>query len=626
MDYKGGYVGKILRVNLSENKITTEPLELETAQMFMGGRGLGSKIIFEEVAPKTDPLGVENKIVFATGPLTGSRAPSCCRFVVVTKSPVTNTITMANAGGFFGPELKFAGYDAIVIEGKAKKPSFIQIRDSEVKIRDASFLWGLCTNDTEDYLQERLGASDSKIACIGPAGEKLVKYASVISGKRAAGRGGVGAVMGSKNLKAVVVQGTGKINYADESTFKEAVKELHKKYKESPQLLKNFSKYGTPDIIGLINELGILPTKNFQFGKFDDIEKIDAIAQKAYVRKHLSCYICPVGCGKIKLIPSGTYAGMSSEGPEYESSVLLGSNCGIGDMDAIITADRLCDEFGMDTISTGNVIGFAMELYDRKIISKKDTDGIKLKFGNSDAMMQMIRKIAFREGFGDLLAEGVRYASKSIGNGAEDYALHVKGLELPGYDPRGAKAHGFGFAVSPRGACHNRGYAIQEIFGNKPPEEVDRFEVKGKGRLTKWNQDFRAIADSASMCAFVFDMASAFPKSPLPESVAKLWASATGFNVTEEDLWKVGERVNSLERAFNFREGFTRADDILPKRIMEEPMPDGPAKGQTVGKEDLDLMLDEYYKARGWYNNGKPKKSSLVKLGMKNIADAIKAT
>jgi len=619
--FKGGYMGKILRVNLSENKITSEPLKLKTAQLVMGGRGIGSKIIFDEVAPKTDPLGIENKIVFATGPLTGSKAPSCCRYVVVTKSPLTNTITMANAGGFFGPEIKFAGYDAIVIEGKAKKPSFIQIKNSEVKIRDASFLWGLNTNDTEDYLKERLGASNSKIASIGPAGEKLVKFSSVISGKRAAGRGGVGAVMGSKNLKAVVVQGTGKINYADESTFNETVKELHKKYKESPTLLKDFAKYGTPDIIGLINELGILPTRNFQLGKFDDIENIDAIAQKTFVKKHLSCYICPVGCGKIKLITSGPYAGMSSEGPEYESSVLLGPNCGIKDIDAIIAADRLCDEFGLDTISTGNAIGFAMELYERKILSKKDTEGIVLKFGNSEALIQMIRKIAFREGLGDILAEGVRYASKKIGKGAEKYALHVKGMELPGYDPRGAKAHGFGFAVSPRGACHNKGYSIQEIFNNTKPEKVDRFEVKGKGRLTKWNQDFRAIADSASMCAFVFDMAD-----DLPDSVAKLWGSLTGFNVTEKDVWRVGERVNNIERAFNFREGFSRADDILPKRIMEEPMPAGPAKGQIVSKEDLDLMLDEYYEARGWDQNGKPKKSSLIKLGLETVATAIEAT
>lgn len=619
MEYEGGYAEKILRVNLTEKTVSTEPLKPETARMFLGGRGLGSKVIFDEVMAKTDPLGPENKMVFVTGPLTGTIAPSSPRSVIVTKSPLTNTITMANFGGFFGPELKFAGFDAIIFEGKAESPSYLWIRNGEVKIKDAGSLWGLCTTDTQHYLKELTGEAAAKVACIGPAGEKLVKYACVISDRRAAGRGGVGAVMGSKNLKAVAVRGTGKIQYANEKDFRKAVSSLLKKYKESPSLYPNFSKHGTPDIIELINELGILPTRNFQSGVFDGVERIDALAQAKFVTRHLSCCGCPVACGKLKINKSEPHMGMSSEGPDYESTVMLGPACGIGDMNTIIAADRLCDEYGLDTISTGNSIGFAMEIYERKIISRKDTKGVNLEFGNDDALLKTIRNIAFRVGFGDLLAEGVRCTSKKIGKGAENYANHVKGLELPGYDPRGAKAHGFAYAVSPRGACHNRGYAIQEIFGAKEPEVVDRFAIKGKGKLTKWNQDFRAIADSATMCAFIFDMVE-----ELPRSIAKLWAAASGFKITAEDVWKVGERVNNIERAFNVREGFARKDDVLPRRIMKEPMPSGPSKGQMIRKRDLDSMLDEYYENRGWDNNGFPKRSTLEQLGLKTVADDLK--
>ncbi len=613
-------MGKILRVNLSQKEISVEPLDINTARMFFGGRGLGAKIIFDEVKAKTHPFSPENKIVFATSPLNGTTAPSCSRFSIVTKSPLTNTITMASSGGFFGAELKFAGYDAVIVEGKADVPSYLWINDREVKIRDAGALWGLNTSDTQDYLKQLINEHNVRIACIGPGGENLVKYAAVISDKRAAGRGGVGAVMGSKNLKAVAVQGTGKVNYADKKAFRKAIWDLHEKYQESPALYSDFASHGTPGILELIDEYGILPTRNFQSGTFENMEKIDALAQKTVRMRHVSCYMCPISCGKIKIIKSGSYAGMSSEGPEYESTVLLGPNCGIDDLDTIIAADRFCDEYGIDTMSTGNTIGFAMELYERNIISIKDTDGIDLKFGNGKALLQMIRKIAFRDGFGDVLAEGVKIASEKIGNGAENYAIHCKGLELPAYDPRGAKAHGFAFAVSPRGACHNKGYAAQEIFGKTEPEEVDRFEVKGKGRLTKWNQDYRTIGDSANMCTFVFDMVK-----EIPESVADLWAAVSGFDVTEKDVWIIGERVNNIERAFNIREGFTRKDDILPRRFMEEAMPEGASKGEKVTKKDFNLMLDEYYEARGWDRKGIPRKSTLDRLGMSDVAENLEA-
>lgn len=622
--YKGGYAGKILRVNLTDQQVKEEPLPFEMAKDFIGGAGFGIKYLFDEVPAHADALGPDNKLIFSPGPFSGTTVPCASRMAVTAKSPLTGAVGMALSGGQFPVELKFAGYDALIIEGRSKEPVYLFIKDGQVKFRSAKNVWGMKTTDTQQIIKNDLNDQNIRIACIGPAGENQIKIASIINEWRAVGRKGLGAVMGSKNLKAIAVRGVEKIKIADKEKLKEKRKVFTQAMKDSPVLYPAFSKVGTPMVVDHLCHMGIFPTKNYSAtGEYDPIEEIGTQVQATRNVGKEHCYGCPVGCSQVKLARTGEYAGTMTEGPEFETMYSYGGATGVENIDAIIAADRLADEMGFDTISSGVTIAFAMELYEKGILTKEDTGGIELTFGNDQAMMAILKKLSFREGIGDLLADGSKIAAEKIGKGSEKYAMHVKGLELPAYDVRGAKAHGLNFATAFTGADHCRGYAFQEIFGIPVPKEVDRFAAEGKGELTKWNQDIRtATTDAPTMCGFILDMAVV---GIAAQNTADLMEAVTGMHYTPEDILAVGERINNLARAFNVREGFTRADDTLPERLMNDPIPGGVSKGHFISREDLKLMLDDYYAARGWdKETGAPTRKTLTSLNLGYAADALK--
>jgi len=622
--YKGGYSGKVLRVNLTEQKSTVEDLPQETARDFIGGAGFGIKYLFDEVKGGTDALGPENKLIFASGPFSGTTIPCASRMAVTAKSPLTGAVGMALTGGHFPVELKFAGYDALIIEGKAETPTYVWIKDGEVKFRSAKKLWGMKTTDTQQIIKNELHDQNIRIACIGPAGENQIKIACIINEWRAVGRKGLGAVMGSKNLKAIAIRGTGEVAVADKDKLKAARAEMTKAMKESPVLYPNFSKLGTAMVVDHTCAIGIFPTKNFTAtGEYNPVDKIGVEVQVTRNVGSEACYGCPVACSQLKLAKTGPYAGVLTEGPEFETMYSYGGVTGVEDIDAIIAADRLADELGFDTMSSGVTIAFAMELYEKGILTKEDTGGLALNFGNHEAMNTILRQMAYREGVGDLLADGSRAAAERIGKGSEKYAMHVKGLELPAYDVRGAKAHGLNYATSYTGADHCRGYAFQEIFGIPVPHEVDRFSAEGKGKLTKWNQDIRtATTDAPTMCAFLLDMAVV---GIAAQNTASLMEAVTDLTYTPDDVLQVGERINNLAHAFNVREGLSRADDTLPERLLTEPLKGGASKGHFISREELDQMLDEYYTERGWdVETGVPTREKLEELGLGYVADQLK--
>ena len=618
--YQGGYTGKILRVNLSEQTAVEEQLPPEVARDYIGGAGFGIKYLFDELEAGVDPLGPENKLIFAGGPFSGTTVPCASRMAVTAKSPLTGAVGMSLSGGHFPVELKFAGYDGLIIEGRAAKPTYIWIKDGKTHFRSAAKVWGMRTSDCQQIIKNELNDQNIRLACIGPAGENLCKIACIINEMRAFGRKGLGAVMGAKNLKAIAVRGSNPIAIFSLEKLKIARGAMAKAMKASHVLYPEFAKTGTPSNVDNTCALGIFPAKNWTAtGEFEPVEQIGVEALKSRNTGSQACYGCPVGCSQIKVARSGPYAGVMAEGPEFETLYSFGGETGVDNMDAIIAADRLADELGLDTISAGVVIGFAMELYEKGIIEAADTGGIELKFGNHQAMVELLGLIARREGIGALLADGVRIAAQKIGPAAELCALHVKGLELPGYDVRGAKAHGLNYATSFTGADHNRGYAFQEIFGIPIPQAVDRLTITDKGQLTKWNQDVRiATADCPTMCVFLLDMAVPHMAT---ENTAALMEAVTGLVYTPQEIARVGERINNLAKAFNVREGFTRDDDTLPRRLMTEPLKAGASKGHLISQNDLDQMLDEYYTARGWDPaTGIPTRKKLVELGLEYVA------
>jgi aldehyde:ferredoxin oxidoreductase len=613
----------MLRVNLSDKTARQEKLPVEMAQDFIGGAGFGVKLLYDELKAGTDPLGPANKLIFAPGPFTGTTVPCASRIAVTGKSPATHTVGMGLSGGFFPAELKFAGVDVLIIEGKAEKPTYVWIQDGEVRFRDADKIWGTQTSDCQQVIKDDLKDQNIRIACIGPAGERLSRIAAIINERRAAGRKGLGAVMGSKNLKAIAVRGSGSIRIASEEKFKIARSQMLKAMKESPVLYSEFARVGTPSNVDNTCALGIFPAKNWTAtGKFLPVDQIgvEPLETRRIGKEH--CYDCPVGCSQMRLAQTGPYAGILAEGPEFETLYSLGGETGVDNLDSIIAADRLCDELGLDTISAGVTVGFAMELFEKGILSLADTGGLKLTFGNHEAMVALIRQIAFREGIGALLADGVKAAAQKIGKGAEKCAMHIKGLELPGYDVRGAKGHGLAYATSYTGADHNRGYAFQEIFGIPVPYPVDRLSIEGKGKLTKWNQDVRtATSDCPTMCVFLLD--TSLPATAT-DNTAALMEAVTGMPFTAEEVTRVGERINNLARAFNTREGFTRADDTFPERLMTEPLESGASKGHVITRDDLKTMLDEYYTVRGWdLKTGTPTRQKLVELNLGYVADQL---
>jgi len=608
----GGYMGKILRVNLTEGTLRDEMLSEDVLKMWLGGRGLGVYLMLKEVDPRVDPLSPENKLIILTGPLTGTAAPESGRWCSVTKAPLTGTIHDSHSGGKWGPELKFAGYDGIIIEGASEKPVYLWIHNGKAELRDAKHLWGKDTHATTDILIEELGDKNIKVMCIGPAGENLVKFACLINDKgRAAGRGGHGAVMGSKKLKAIAVRGTMKPKIANESRFREAVKLNVDKIKKHPVTGEALPKYGTAVLVNIINKHGILPTRNFQTGVHPTADKYsgETIAEKTLIRR-VPCWGCIIACGRYTKISDAAPFQGEGDGPEYETVWAFGAQTGTDDLAAISKANFLCNELGLDTISMGHVIGTLMELYEKGKVPIEKLRGLEPKWGNRAAIVELTWRTAYRSGIGDDLAEGAKKLAEKYG--APELAMVVRGQELPAYDPRGVQGHGLGYATSNRGGCHLRSYMIApEVLG--VPQLVDRFTTNGKAELVKTFQDGFAVIDSLVLCKF-----NTF--ATWVEDWVGMVAGATGWNITLEELTKIGERIYNAERVFNILAfGDGRAYDTLPRRLLVEPMPEGPARGHTV---KLDEMLEEYYNLRGWVD-GRPTREKLEELGLKEFADKL---
>jgi aldehyde:ferredoxin oxidoreductase len=540
--------------------------------------------------------------------------------MVCTKSPLTGAFARSVGGADFGAWLKFAGYDFIMVEGQSERPVYIHLTRDSCQILDASELWGKNTKETQDWLYQQHG-KNTRVACIGPAAEKLVKYGVIISGRRTAGRCGTGTVMGSKKLKAVAVTAKRNLQLHDPGVFKQLAKKQIEIYKASGGC-QHHKDMGTTDTQNVTNALGIYPVKNFRYGRQTDYERLTGEEYRKLRTGDFGCYSCLVKCGKANLVKAGLYAGAYSEGPEYETIWVFTGPTDSTNMEATVAADQLCDDLGLDTISTGNCIGFAYELYEKGILTKKDTDGLELTYGNYSAMIDLIGKIARREGIGDVLAEGTMRAAATIGKGAEAYAIHVKGLELPGYDPRGAKSQGFNYATASIGASHCYGYAGQEIFGAPVPREVDRFAEAENADIVIYNQDQTAMSEVGIACSFSTSW------DWLEPLFGKMLAAATGIDqfADYDYIWKAGGRIVNLERAFNVREGFGRQQDTLPQRILTEPLhtQGAPGEGQIV--RELDKFLDAYYQLRGWTKEGIPSPQKLEELGLGYVLKDITKT
>ena len=597
-----GWNGKLLRVDLGAETCVIEELNLAWAASYIGGRGLATKYLSEEVDPQVDPLGPDNKLIFATGPLTGSYGAANGRYMAVTKSPLTGTVASSNSGGYFPGELKYAGFDMIIVEGKAQRPLYLRIHNQRAELADAGHLWGKTTADTEDLIRQEFHG-DAKVACIGPAGENLVHYACIVNDKhRAAGRTGVGMVMGSKNLKAVAVRGTGGFGVADPKAYREAARECYKLLKLHPVTGQGLPALGTPVLVNVINQSGALPTRNSQTSTFDHAEDIsgERLAQ-TFLKRNKGCLGCIIGCGRVTQLSDPRYSG-KGEGPEYESLWALGAACGISDLAAITKANYICNEYGMDTITAGSTVACAMELFERGLISEAEA-GMTLNFGDAGAMVKLVELAGKGEGFGKKIGLGSYRLADSYG--AAELSMTVKKLEFPAYDGRAIQGMGLEYATSNRGACHVRGYLVSpEILG--VPEKLDPAAIEGKAAWAKAFQDVTAVVDSAGVCLFTtFGIG-------IPQ-VARLFNAATGKSCSDEQMMEIGDRIWNLERLFNMKAGIDGSQDTLPKRILYEPLPDGPMQGAV---SRLPEMLPEYYSVRGWDAQGVPTQQKLQSLGL----------
>ena len=610
-----GWVGKVLRVDLSTGSITKEDINEQWAQEYIGGRGLAAKYLYEELDPNVEPFSPDNELIFASGPMTGTNASCGARYMVVTKSPLTGTITTSNSGGHWGPELKFAGYDMVILTGKAPVPSYLWIYDDDVQLVPAQHLWGKTVWETEDAIRSETGVQDAIVSCIGPAGENLVRFAAILNDRhRAAGRNGVGAVMGSKNLKAIAVRGTGGVTVASPDALMRATWAAKKKLKESPITGEGLRVYGTPILFNPINEHGGLPANNHQVSQFEQVEEISGERMtETRLAGPKACFACTIACGRVTHLPGDaaekflvtTHSRnwrIRGEGPEYEAGWAMGADCGVGDLDALIKANWLCNDLGMDPISFGGTLAAAMEMYEKGVVTKDQT-GMPLEFGSGEALVAMAEKTAYREGFGDELAEGGKRLTEKFGQ--PDLFMGSKGQEFAAYDGRTFQGIGLGYATSNRGACHLKAYTIAaEVFGI--PEKADPAVAEGKAELTKLFQDVTSTVDASGLCLFLtFGIGL--------EDIQPELNAATGIDYSMDDLLKIGERIHNLERVWNLKAGITGKDDTLPKRITSEGIPAGPAQGRV---SQLDKMLPEYYKARGWTADGQPSAGKLLELGI----------
>lgn len=596
-------LGQILRVNLSTGKISREEVPGDVRKHFVGGRGIGINYLFCELTPGVDPLGEENKLILVNGILAGTNAQGCARWLAMTKSPLTGGIGRACCGGSFGAYMKFAGLDAILVEGSAAQPVYLFIDGTQAELRDARDLWGLDTQETRERLETK-HEGRLEVACIGPAGEKLVRYATITNGRRTASRCGVGTVMGSKNLKAVAIQPAGPPALHDPPAFKELVRQQVEILKNHPRR-QSMSRAGTTVITRNVNTLGVYPVKNFQEGYLKDWEVLGSEAFQKIRVKNAGCYSCMTRCGQIHEVKEGPYRGAVSEGPEYETIWAFGGLLGNTELGSTVEADDLCDRLGLDTISTGVTISFAFELFQRGILTRSDTGGLDLTWGNHRAMLALVDQIGERKGLGNLLAEGVKRAAESLGRGAEDYAMHVKGLEFGGYDPRGIKGYGLSYATSNIGASHMYGRPREEFYG-----QADRFAEEGKGRFIANAQRQLATEETMILCCFG-------NSGMTNQLMGELMKAAAGIEELADPacLEQIGERILCLERAFNVREGFSRQDDQLPRRFVQEALQNaGPSTGMVI--HNLDGLLDEYYDALGYTRDGIPSGEKLEELGL----------
>jgi len=611
-----GYAGRILLVDVTTGKTSVEPLNEEYAKKYIGGIGLGMRLYLDHSKAGVDPFSPDNPLILTTGPISGTMWPTGGNgHAFVSKSPQTFGVGESKAHGSFGTEMKRAGYDAIIIMGKAEKPVYLWVDDDSVQLVDASHLMGKSPGETEDALREELGDYYIRVAAIGVAGEKLSRIACIMNDKtRAAGRTGLGAVMGSKNIKAIAVRGTRDVAVAKTDEFMEYVKEFHERMK-GPATQK-YRTLGTPENVLVHNSLSCMPTRNYRNSRFEGAEKVSGeVLNEKYVAKIIGCSSCAMRCEHEVVVPEGPYKNTMTR-MEYEPLWALGPYCGIDSLDAIIKAMDLCNYYGVDAISTGVIAGFAMDCYETGILTQQDTGGIDARFGNAEAMVQLVEMIGKREGIGEILADGVKFAAEKIGKGSDRLALHIKGVEVTGYDLRCLKTAALGFAVSFRGADHNRhgAYAF-DVKG-----KVNRLVAeKGRGKLVRDMEDLYNLIDSFIICKF--SRGTYYKELP---DMAKLYTLVTGYDITPEDLKKAGERIQNLARLLNIREGLGRKDDSLPYKVMHEPIPDeGPSKGAFVTQAELDLLLDDYYESRGWTKEGVPTKEKLEELGMEDLMHII---
>jgi aldehyde:ferredoxin oxidoreductase len=615
-----GFMGRILRVNLTTGTTAAEETRPGWCRAYLGGAGLATRYLYEQVPRGVDPLGAQNALIFMTGPLTGTSSASASRYSVVAKSPLTGIWGHANSGGKFGPALKWSGYDGIIFEGISPEPVYLLIDDGKPELRDAESVWGKSVPETHRLLKEATSRA-ATIACIGPAGENGVRYAAIMNDRhRAAGRCGLGAVMGAKRLKAVVCAGRATIPLADPGRFAGAVAK-QRAYIDESILKIGFEAYGTNMIADMVNVRGGYPTRNWQRGTFEHIDRVNGQAMtESVLVSGVSCFACPVACGRSTEIREGLWQGKKGEGPEYESTNTLGAMCGVSDLKAITMANYLCNEYGLDTISTGATIAFAMECFERGILSNEQTGGLELAFGNSELVVELIPQIALRKGIGSLLAEGSKAMSEALGQGSEHFAMHVKGLELPAYDPRAAKITGLGYVTANRGGDHMTGYVqgptfidvpflIVEESGIRDPFVADPEEVKVLVNM----ENALTVFDSIGGCKFMGILLTS-------EDIVNLVSSAVGWDFGVEEFRKSGERIFNLARAFCVREGIRREHDALPGRLMADPLPDGPAQGMFIDRPTMESMKDAYYEVRGWdKSKGIPTREKLQALNLEEV-------
>lgn len=625
------FAGNILHVDLTNRKTWTEPVDPEMARQYLGGRGINARLLMDHISePGIDPLGPDNVIVFGTGSLSGTHAPSSGRTTVTFKSPATNLYCKCSAGGYWGARLKFAGYDHVVVRGRSETPVYLWISNDGVEIRDASHLWGHTIPEADAMIKEEVGLDNIETAMIGQAGENLVRIASVmVSLGFAAARGGSGAVMGSKNLKGIAVRGTGTLDPYDAEVFDQlAIQTRMDLARDSAS--DGLHMFGTSGLVEGLNASDTYPSFNFRQGHIDPCEPLSGpyLVDKGFLKGRIGCGACGISCHRYCTVDDGPYAGTRISGPEYESMSSLGSGCGIIETAPVIKASGLCNEYGLDTISAGGVIQWAMESYEKGVLTDEETGGLRLEWGSGDAVVEMVRQIAFREGLGDLLADGVRVAAQKTGGDSWKWAVESKGMEQSRVETRCAKSYALAFAVNPRGPDHLCTEALAEFGLTEEARQLIKkicgdekyavpYMTEKRAEIVRWHEDCYAITDAMGFCAF----STTWSYAVTPENMAQMFAAATGLEMDEEQAMLAGRRIVTLERMFNMREGASRKDDVLPWRVMNEPMGEGPKKGAINSKEELDGMLDEYYQLHGWdIETGVPRKDTLESLGLGDLA------